>query len=229
MYNCNSREDNNIRYVFFNSIIHDSRYIENIRKIVDDRINKNLFQRELANSIFGKDINEVIDERLDSKLSSSIRKRVPSIVTRELHKQLPQLLNDSTIINNAKIEMNIIFEKQKEELDTKLKGTVKNILDSVTNNNQYQKIAESWVNNFDKKGYEAINKINNDANWLIADNQRRYDEIRQEYQDTINEFEKYKKDIEDNKNNIRQVRLYTHYFMGGCIIAGAGIILSTLK
>jgi hypothetical protein len=151
---------------------------DNFKKYVRSAISDQLFwnnllqemnmstyiKNEIADRLPDKvkvEINKIVPDKIEKELNHFSRYRIPECVSEQLKKQMTDYLN-----NDLKMQqlMTVHSNKLEEELQIK----AKQILDRVTNEEQYHVVTNSHIENMKKRFEDQLAEFNRTMDWNIA-------------------------------------------------------------
>jgi hypothetical protein len=145
--------------------------------------------------------------------------RFPGQVAKEINNQMPIYLN-----NNNQIQQ--ILDTQKLSLRQQLEGTVKEILDRISNDPKYQEIINAHLTAIKHNAEQKLDKIDYNANKALIINQQIFNKemenMKNNYENNISnlseqlsELNKLKQEITLLKEKQRSDINKIHWIIGG--------------
>lgn len=138
---------------------------EAFKKYVRESINNELFFQNLCrdyklDSKIEAKVKEqilLIKQDLDKLVKKKLKELLPKSVTHELNTQLPnQLLTQLPIYLNNNYQMKQILDNHSYQLNEHLSNLTKQTLDRITNEEQYQMVTASHLNNMALRYNESV-------------------------------------------------------------------------
>jgi hypothetical protein len=183
----------------FNYVFEDFSQKREFTKAVREAVNDELFWRNLLEKYDlskkqEKKVKKLVQEQLDQYTNNQI----PSHVSK----------NFSLFLNNN-IALNLILREHEEKLRNELTVKAREILDQITNEEQYQQVTTSCLRNMENRFKDELNSQNNSFHEFLLFSEKKIN-------DEISLLKETNKKLEAQETEIR----YIKYGLGLTILTG---------
>jgi hypothetical protein len=195
---------------FLINFCREEQFKQYVRETIDNRLFfDNLCQNYKLDSKIENKVKEQIgnvkqnlDDSVEKLVKKKLRDQLPNNVTQELNTQLPnQLLNQLPVYLNNNYQMRQILDTHSQQLNDRLTDLAKQTLDRLTNEEQYQIVTASHLNNMALRYNEAVSKQlqeqSNKFNENSAINMKTFsnalENIKQNADKTLSNFSEFNK------------------------------------
>lgn len=170
-------------------------------------------------------LNSIISSKLDNSVPSRIKDQLkidlPDMVTTNIVKQLPSILNNDVTMQN-------ILSTHRDKLNIAITNSARQILEKITNDPEYHEVNKKYFNAFENRGTASIRGFEQKNNATILQLKNECDKVTKELRTKLDQNDKLEERINELETDIKSIGRGLAYTIGIGIIGAGGYLISRL-